>query len=354
MDNTRILLANVRLNIPKLERALLAQDIDVTLRHARHSNKPNMLFSFPVGRYKCRWLFKYYKTANCLTCSGGVTKTLFGHNVWVFNNEAEQLRAIVHILTAGLSEFEGLLLPSTVKDVTIEHAELTNHFGASELGQSAAIKQLDQFFSTRYPTRRYNCLNANGEPYITGIGKQKSTRVCRAYDPCVKFDKRPEHISEEAWKSLAEACTDHIRVEIMFEKEELRRLGLDKIEGWENREYIESILDHKFAFFGLSTRYSDAIDTITPADVRSTNPTFVEAARYWFTAGQRGQPINKRSGSANRFRQFMEERGYDVNVPFAKHVGLTHGLQDILKPALRADLSIEVRRNSELFGQWWK
>jgi len=112
------------------------------------------------------------------------------------------MRAVIQILVASLSRFDGLILNNPLEDVLIEHAELTNHFGLLEHPQGEAIKRMDQLFSTRFPTRCYNRHGIDGEPTITGIGKQKRSRVCRVYDPRVKFDKRPEHVPVDAWEAL--------------------------------------------------------------------------------------------------------------------------------------------------------
>jgi hypothetical protein len=49
----------------------------------------------------------------------------------------------------------------------------------------------------------------------------------------------------------------------------------------------------------------------------------------------------------------MLDHGYCVDVPFARHGFLVHGLHEVLRHERAAELPPGLAANQELFGRWW-
>ncbi len=203
------------------------------------------------------------------------------------------------------------------------------------------------------PNRYSNEGRTHDNPGTTRLGKTKSTRVCRIYDPASKFGKRPLNIAPEAWNALCIYCKEQLRVEIMFNKRELESAGLDNIEDWNTPEAIEDMLEIRYRRFGLSVNYKADHTDFTVEKVTKEHPTFVPYARHFFTGGRDGTPPNPRSGSTARFKTYMLENGYDVDVPFERHKYLVHGLHNALQHDLTADLPPELCGVEGLCICWW-
>lgn len=355
MDNLTYRISNVGFDVPSLLVALKSKDINVTQKTIPRTQTETILFSLPVGKYAARWLFRINLKDGSISCSGGVTKTFFGHNVWVFKNEATQLAAILLIIHVDLQNIHGIRLPPVADSVSIERAEITHHFEMqAPVTKAGAIAKLNTLFMTLFPARRFLNGDTHDEPGTTGIGVVKSSRVCRAYDPRYKFDEKPEHISEEPWVELKKYCVNHLRIELMFSKRELIAAGLSTVAGWNDSSKIEQLVAKRYRDYGLSVEFTATNTGFTPADVKKTNPSYVDFARHWFSAGAKGTPPSGTSGSANRFKTYMARKGFRTEVPFNRHIYLQHGLHDILQPGLSADLPDAIRQSRELFGQWWR
>lgn len=357
MDNTTFRILDIAVNPSGLAADLTQRKAKVTRRTDPKKNSEEMLFSLPIGPHKGRWLFRINLTEQSIACSGGVTKTFFGHNVCVFTNEAAQLRAITQIVSNALRGLPGLALPDEFEPV-IERAEVTRHHTLpDEIDKSDAQRRIDLMQMTLLPSRYSNEGRNHDSPGTTRIGKTKSSRACRIYDPCIKFDKkgagRPPHIPVEAWTALREAVQRHLRVEIMFNKRELESAGLHTIGGWEDTAAVMCLLESRYQRFGLSVACRADQEGFTPGSVYAKHPTFVEYARHFFSNGAKGSAPNPRSGATPRYKKYMLEHGYNVDVPFERHQYLVHGLHEIFRPDHAAELPIELRRNADLFGQWW-
>lgn len=355
MDNLTFRISYLGYDVPTLVAALESRDINVTQKSIPRAKTKLILFALPVGRFRTKWLFRFNLTEHTISCSGGVTKTFFGHNLWVFNNEWDQLCTITNIVSSCLAEVDGIIFPdASLESITVEHVELTNHFILpAPWTQADAIDKANSLFMVLFPKQHDTDGKTLDDPGTASIGKNKSNKLCRVYDPCKKFKDCPDHVTPESWTTLTDKCTNHLRVEIMMKSRDIERLKLQRVDAWKDTAKIDAFLAKKHKHFGLTVDYKAEAGTLTPPAVEKTNPTFVEYARYWFSDGARGTPPNKTSGSANRFRQYMEERGFNINVPLKHHVHLTHGMHEFLDPALRADIPQEVRANKELFGQWW-
>lgn len=358
MDNTSFRILDTTINSFELVTALAQRKIKVTHRTDPKRNTEEILFSLPIGPYKGRWLYRVNLTDRSIGCSGGVTTTFFGHNLHVFTNEAAQLRAITQIVSNPLRDLTGLLLPEQFEPV-IERAELTrHHIIPDSIDKADALRRIDQMQMVLLPSRYSNEGRTLDNPGTIRIGKSKSSRACRTYDPCIKFiqkknNGRPAHIPVEAWTSLCNAIEWHLRVEIMFNKRELESAGLDTIAGWEDSATVMRLLESRYQRFGLSVAFRADQDGFTPASVYAKHPTFVEYAKHFFSNGKKGSAFNPRSGSTPRYKKYMLEHGYDVDVPFARHEFLVHGLHEVLRPDRAAELPLELRRNPDLFRQWW-
>lgn len=359
MDNTTYRIVDAAVEPSELAATLAQRKVKVTRRNDPKKNSEEMLFSLPIGPYKARWLFRINLTDRSIACSGGVTKTFFGHNLYVFTNEAVQLRAIEQIVSNALRNLPGLVLPDQFEPV-IERAELTRHHTLPPaINKADAQRRLDLMQMTLLPSRYSNEGRNHDNPGTTRIGKTKSSRACRIYDPCIKFSDelknkgRPPHIPVEPWSALCNMVEPDLRVEIMFNKRELESTGFDTIAGWEDATAVMRLLENRYQRFGLSVAYRADQAGFTPESVRAEHPTFVEYARHFFSNGAKGSPPNLRSGSTPRYKKYMLEHGYNVDVPFERHQFLVHGLHDILRPDRAAELPLELRRNPDLFGQWW-
>lgn len=133
MDNFKGRISNIKFRVEELRTALASASIKFSVRHGTGGALEDIRFSIVVGKHKERWLIRLYPKAGSLTFSGGVTKTFFGHNLWVFNNEYVQMRAIIGILARELGNIGGITLPDSLRkglfdDVSVERVELTNHF----------------------------------------------------------------------------------------------------------------------------------------------------------------------------------------------------------------------------------
>jgi hypothetical protein len=359
MDNTTFRILDAAVNPSELAAALVASKVKVTQRYDPKKDSGELLFSLPIGAHKARWLFRINQADCSISCSGGVTKTFFGHNLYVFTDEATQLRAITQIVADSLRELPGLTLPDQFEPV-IERAELTRHHSLPpEIDKAESQRRLDLMQMTLLPTRYSNEGRNHDNPGTTRIGKTKSTRACRIYDPCIKFDDkvsnngRPSHVSVESWRALCIAVAPDLRVEIMFNKRELESAGLDTIGGWDDAAAVMSLLEDRYQRFGLSVAFRADQEDFTPASVYAQHPTFVEYARHFFKNGTEGKAPNPRSGATPRYKRYMLEHGYNVDVPYERHKYLVHGLHGILRPDRATELPMELRRDPELFGQWW-
>jgi len=358
MDNSSFRILDTIINPSELVAALAQRKIKVTHRTDPKRSSQEILFSLPIGPHKGRWLYRVNLTNRSIGCSGGVTTTFFGHNLHVFTNEAVQLRTITEIVSAPLLELPGLMLPRDFEPV-IERVELTRHHAIPDgIDKADALRRIDQMQMVLLPSRYSNEGRTLDNPGTIRIGKSKSSRACRTYDPCIKFvnkknNGRPANIPVEAWTALCNAIEWHLRVEIMFNKRELESAGLDTIAGWEDAAAVMRLLENRYQRFGLSVDFRADRNGFTPASVYAKHPTFVEYAQYFFSAGKEGIAHNPRSGAAPRYKKYMLEHGYNVDVPFERHKFLVHGLHEILRPDRAAELPLELRRNSDLFGQWW-
>jgi hypothetical protein len=356
MDNLSFRINDVVIDVPAFTASLLRLGINVTRKTIVKPNSELILFSLPVGKYKCRWLFRLNLTDKCLSCSGGVTKTFFDHNVWVFKNEAVQIAAIMGIVCDAVQQIDGIVLKSIDPfSFWLERVELTQHFVMPDgMSLADALAKIDLLFMTLFPRR---CSSPEGKnhdnPGTVRLGKTKSSRVCRAYDPVSKFESKPDHVSAESWSSLKAFCIKQLRVELMFNKRELKTTGLEKLAKWEYAETVNKLIAKRYKELGLSVEFKATNEHFNPGDVRTTNPSYIDYARHWFSAGVKGSPPNPRSGAANRFKQYMAVKGYRTDVTYARHQFLVHGLHDVLVPELCADLPMELRRDLALFGKWW-
>jgi hypothetical protein len=360
MDNTTFRIVDIAVEPSELAIALAQRKVKLTRRTNPKLNTEEMLFSLPIGPYKGRWLFRVNLTDGSVACSGGVTKTFFGHNLYVFTNEAVQLRAVTQIVSNGLRDLPGLVLQDEFEPV-IERAEVTLHHTLPvEIDKSDAQRRLDLMQMTLLPSRYSNEGRNHDNPGTTRIGKTKSSRACRIYDPCIKFadklkDKgRPPHIPVESWCALCASVERDLRVELMFDKRELESASLDTIAGWEDASVVKRLLENRYQRFGLSIDFKADQEGFTPTLVYAEHPTFVEYARHFFKNGEEGKAPNPRSGSTARYKNYMLEHGYNVDVLFARHQYLVHGLHEILRPDRAAVLPLELRRDPYLFGHWWK
>ena len=355
MDNLSFSFKGAAIDANKLKATLTALEINITQKTIAKTGTELLSFSMPVGPHAARWLFRINLTEGAIFCSGGVTKTFFGHNVWVFNNEATQALAIMDIVRAELAKLEGMAQLPDPSNFRSERAELTAHY---VLPEEAPIKQaleaIDMLFMTLFP-KRYSPPEGktHDNPGVVRLGKTKSSRVCRLYDPASKFEDKPDHIPAESWAMLKVACKNHIRVEMIFNKRELEVAGLITAADWGDVPKVTALIANRYVDLGLSVAFKDTKDHFKPNEVQATNPSYVKYLRHWFSGGVTGSAPNPRNGSSNRFKQFMADKGYRYDVSFARHKFLVHGLHDVLVPEQAAVLSGEVRNAPSLFHKWW-
>lgn len=353
MDNLSYSIAGIDIDVSTLVRNLESLGIPVSRKTIPKRKDELITFSLPIGKFRCRWMFRCSLKNRTIACSGGVTKTFFGHNVWVFKNEFDQLSAIIEIIAKDLKRIEGIALPTSLKAITVERIETTRHH---ELGtlftKRQAIDCLSAMFMAMFPNRHFRNGATHNEPGTTGIGLNKSSRVCRVYDPIFKFKEKPDHVPDEVWNSLRQECDGQLRVELMFGKRELHAASLDKLEAWKDSILVEKLVEKRYEDYGLSVAFNTKI--LKPEDVTATNPAYVEAARFFFTNEEKGAQIDSRNGTSSRFKRYMAEKGYCTDVLFSHHGHLAHGLHDVLKPQLAAELPQILRKERSLFNYWWK
>lgn len=353
MDNLLYRIANVEIDVVTLVANLGAMNIPVSRKTIPKKKDELIIFSLPIGRYKKLWMFRCSLKDRSISCSGGVTKTFFGHNVWVFKKEIEQLLAIIAIVAAALREIGGLTLPASMNAITVERVEVTRHHSLDGLvSKRVAIDRLAAMFMARFPRRYFRNGATHDEPGTTGIGLNKSARVCRVYDPLPKFKEKPTHVTDDVWIALRDECEGHLRVELIFAKRELQSAGLSTVAAWADDVSVERLVAKRYNDYGLSVAVNT--EELPREEVLAAHPAFVDAARFFFTNGRRGKRIETRNGSANRFKQYMAANGYCTDVSFSHHVHLAHGLSAVLQPQLAADLPKDLRANRSLFSFWWK
>jgi hypothetical protein len=354
MDNFKFIIRDVRLETVTLTAALRSANVNVTVRHESGKEEPTVTFALKIGEHNGRWLCRHNGANQTLSCSGGATSTFFAHNLWVFGNEATQMRVIASMVMDTLSALDGVNIASSPEDIVPNRVELTSHFPLLDITHNEAIQRIDAMLKRRYGKSRFRNGDTHVEAGVTGIGSTKSERWLRIYNPLWKQGKKPSHVTQEAWDELVAFCAQHLRVEIILRDRDIERLDLSGISAWEDRGRIDEILSDKLWHAGLTVPFTSTVGELTPQDVSGTNPAFVDAARCFFSDGERGSPIDKRNGSANRFRQFMIARGYDINIPFSDHYLLAHGLNEMLRLERRAELPSTLRTNAELFRRWWE
>jgi len=354
MDNLSYRITHTDIDVPTLVAYLTDAGIPVSRKTSPKKNNELITFSLPIGQYRCRWMFRCNVKDRTINCSGGVTKTFFAHNVWVFKKEALQLAAITDIVAADLVKIDGITLPTAKTFITIERVEVTRHHELpSPVTKAEAINSLSTMFVTMFANRHFRNGATHDEPGTTGLGMSKSSRVCRVYDPSSKFKEKPEHIPDSAWDALRAQCENHLRVELIFGKRELKSVGLDAVAAWDSADKIEQLIKKRYEDYCLSVRFNASDNGLLPADFQSTNPAYVEAARHFFTDGVKGKKIDSRNGTSNRFKQFMAAKGYCTDVAFSRHSHLVHGLDSILQSPLAAELPDELRTHRDLFTFWW-
>jgi hypothetical protein len=355
MDNLTYRLPLISFDVPTLEACLESRGIYVTPRTHPKTRHKLLLFSLKIGKHRVLRLYRINLTLGTISCSGGVTTLFFGHNVWVYKRELVQIKTLIMLEAAELGKIDGIVLPASPESVaTVLRVEITRHHALpADVTPFAAIDAVNLMLMAMHPNSRFRNGDSFDDPGVTGLGRNKSARRCRVYDPASKFDKKPSHISDESWHALKVACHQHLRVEIMFGYRELLAAGLSTVAAWENAAKLEQMMTKRYAKYGLCVRFKADKAGMSPSEVAATNPRFVEPARHWFTAGARGTPLNARSGTYGRFRNFMAAHGYRIAVPFAWHGYLRHGLHDALQSESSAELPPELRDSAELFGRWW-
>lgn len=353
MDNLKYRIKGVEIDTPTLTSNLNELNIPVSRKSVPKLKDELINFSLPIGKHHCRWMFHCSLKEQSILCSGGVTKTFFGHNAWVFKREIVQIEAIIKIIAADLKSIGGIALPDSMDAITIERTEITRHHALNDsIDKREALERLNAMFMAKFPNRHFYNGATHDRAGTTGIGLNKNSRVCRAYDPFDKFKEKPTHVSEEIWNLLRAECANHLRIELIFDKRELQSAGLSTVAAWANTALIDEQVVKRYEDYGLSSEFKTKV--LQPDLVISTNPAFVEAARFFFTGGARGKQINSRSGTSNRFKQYMTAKGYCVDVAFSHHIHLAHGLHRILQPQLAAELPDELRSAPDLFNFWWQ
>ena len=361
MDNLLARINGITVRLKTLRNALAAAKIKPKVGFDDESGVETVYFSIPVGLYQSRWLVRIFPAKHCLTISGGVTTTFFGHNVWVFNNEHVQLTTIIGIVSAALARIEGIELPGSLfagsfESVAPERVELTNHFRLPfGVGHYVAIDALDDMLMLLYPRSHFRNGQTHEKPGVTGVGRTKKSRRCRIYDPNDKFADRPPHVAEQAWLDLHQCCLRQLRVEVIMHESEIRSAGLGTVSAWKDTSVIADWQKRKYRRLGLTFRAETNSGVLTPESILGAGrPSFVAPAQEWLGGAKASELFPAKSGARNRFRQFMEGHGYNINVPFAKHPLLAHGLHDVLRLENRAELPDCVRRDQSLFRHWWK
>lgn len=81
MDNLTYRIADVDINATVLTKTLKDLGIPMSQKTIPKQKDETITFSLPIGKYQCRWMFRYSLKRRSITCSGGVTKTFFAHNV---------------------------------------------------------------------------------------------------------------------------------------------------------------------------------------------------------------------------------------------------------------------------------
>lgn len=353
MDNTTIAISDVAVEPSTLAAGLAQAKIKLTRRSDPAMPGEQMLFSLPIGPHQQRWLFRVGAASGTITCSGGVTKTFFGHNLYVFTNEGDQLEAIAKILTDALRKVPGLTVPEQAQ-ISVDRAELTRHHALPpEVSKKDALERLDRMQMVLLPTRYSNEGRTLDDPGTIRIGKTKSSRVCRIYDPAIKFAKRPAHIPMAFWNALCTSRLQELRVEIMLNKRELKSAKLDVIPAWHDQTRVLKQVEKRYRRFGLSVPFRSDKLGVTSLEMKEDHPAWYDAAMHFFSGGNYGTPLNPRSGSTTRFKGFMLDRGYCVDIPFDRHVHLAHGLHEHLQPATAATIAVELKEDKALFRKWW-
>lgn len=357
MDNTRLSFIAESVDTDELARHLRALGITRTTRESADGHT-EILFPMLVGKFEQRWLFRLTPKNRTITCSGGVTKTFYGHNAWVFSdNEWQQLQDIVSILWRQLSEVPGIGLNSVPADdlVDVLFAELTRHHDVSEAGsREDAMAKLHRLWEALYPKQYCSDRPTPDDPGTARIGKTKSHRLARAYLPSAKFGvpkAKPAHIAPALWGQLYKHCEPCVRVELIFDARTLRAAGLSKVSGWQDLNRVNSLIEERYRRFGLNVAYSD--QPLSSSEFSPRAWKTAEAARHFFTGGQRGKMLPSGTGSESRFARYMADKGYNISVPFILHEALKHDLHHLMDPHSPAVLPPRLRASSRLFPQWW-
>lgn len=354
MDNATITISDVGVEPSNLAAGLSTSKIKLTRRTDPAVNGEQMLFSMPVGRYKQRWLFRVHSAAGTVTCSGGVTKTFFGHNLYVFTNEGEQLEAITRILIDSLRALPGLTF-AAAPPVSVDRAELTRHHELPpEVAKNDALAKLDRMQMVLLPSRYSNEGRTLDDPGTIRIGKTKSSRVCRIYDPAIKFAKRPRHIPQDSWAALCRSREHELRVEVMLNKRELKAAGLDTIAGWFDYGKVLALIETRYRRFGLSVAFCADSKGLSQEKLRKEHRSWVEYAWFFFSGGENGSAPNPRSGATARYKRYMLSHGYCVDIPLSRHVHLAHGLHEYLQPSKPAGIAAVLKGDKALFLKWWR
>lgn len=332
---------------------LRLHNVRVTRTSATSSSPPTIRFSLAIGPWRARWLFRIDENAGTINCSGGVTNTFFGHNVMVPRNEAIQLRVILQIVREALAGV-GIAVSLRVDDYVIKRVEITHHFRLPEgVPVADAVARLARHFKALRGKASFQNGSDLHQPGTVGVGASKSKRECRAYDPMQKFGMRPRGIDNYDWDQMFALVKGRVRIEMILNARELHRSGLDAVAGWDDAAVVAEVLNQKYRKLGLTVAFHASLSKRTTDSIVLAHPTFEPYLRHWMTAGRKGHAPKIRSGSTTRFKRLLRGLGFNVNVAYAFHHFLAHGLHAVLQLG-RVCRIPRMLQHSTAFARWWE
>jgi len=221
MDNTTLSYLATSISGTELPAWLSAQKMQYSVKKDT-AGRELISFSAALGPHRARWLVRTNLTEKRVMLSGGVTKTFYGHNPWVFSDEYQQLVDIRRIHMDFLRRLGGMTFDSD-PETDVHRAEITlQHVIPEDVTVDEAVGRLAMMLKALVPNR----FSSDGETHTTPgtprVGRTKSSRAFRAYTPLFKFGKRPAHVSAEVWARFQAFMHNILRLEIIFSRRELR------------------------------------------------------------------------------------------------------------------------------------
>jgi hypothetical protein len=344
MDNITLIFTGIEFEPDKVFKFLRLNKVRQSLKADQ-----TILFSRPVGKHKSGWMFSINMKKGTIKCSGGPTTTFFGFNAWVSLNESVQMKAIVDILHQKLAAIKGITFPEHI-DPTVHRVEVTHLYPFRDLAEiNDAELAIYQSLVIRYPGHVQIAGATFEMPGVVRVGHSKSTSTLRLYPEVTKFAKKPKHIDQGKWDAFEVTLENYMRVETMYNKDQLNKEGLDLASGWAKPATIMGLVDKRMRDAGLRGVQPQDLDKLNGLVTPTPSTAPLRVIDNWM----KGKPI-KSNGTWTKAQKKAKECGFDLTRPFKQQALLAHKFGGYFDEDKVYKLPSKLRSDKGLFNRWWE